>query len=288
MKLYLNADDLQDIALANSQKYQSALPFPHIVLDNIFPEEALDSVLKEFPGVEDPAWQQYKTPFEAKLETQGEDKLGVFTNLLLYQFNSPPFLKFLETLTGIDGLIPDPYFFGGGLHQIPPGGKLGIHADYSRHGKLKLDRRLNVIIYLNKDWKEEYGGYLELWNSSMSECVQKILPIYNRMVVFNITDWAFHGHPEPLTCPEGWTRKSIALYYFTAGRPEGEVMDGGERYGALFLSRPGETVQGASKKSTGYKVRNGRVVVRKDTKWWIKKLTPPILLDTYQAIKPKK
>ncbi|MBD1847831.1 2OG-Fe(II) oxygenase [Cyanobacteria bacterium FACHB-63] len=287
MKLYLDANALQKIALENRQQYSSALPFPHIVLDNVLPEEALNGVLNEFPSIDNPIWKQYKTSFEAKLESQGEDKLGVFTNLLLYQFNSPPFLKFLETLTGIDNLIPDPYFFGGGLHQIPKGGKLGIHADYSKHGKLKLERRLNVLLYLNKDWQEEYGGHLELWNSSMSECVRRILPIYNRMVVFTITDWAFHGHPEPLTCPDGWTRKSIALYYFTASRPEGEVMDGGERYGALFLKRPGETVLGASKKSTDYRVKDGRVVARKDTKWWIKRFTPPIALDVWKSLRNK-
>ena len=285
MKLYLNAEYLQKVALENKEKYSSAIPFPHIVLDNILPEEALDGVLSEFPSIKDSVWKQYKTPFEAKLETQGEDKLGVFTNLLLYQFNSPPFLKFLETLTGIDNLIPDPYFFGGGLHQIPKGGKLGIHADYSRHSKLELDRRLNVLIYLNKDWKEEYGGHLELWDSSMSECVHKILPIYNRMAIFTITDWAFHGHPEPLTCPDGFTRKSIALYYFTAGRPEGEVMEGGERHGALFLKRPGEVVTGASKKSTHWSIKNGKVAVPKDYKWWIKQLTPPIMLDAYHRLK---
>jgi len=288
MKLYLDDNYLQKIALDHGEMYSSALPFPHIVVDDILPEEALNGVLNEFPGIHDPVWQQYKTPFEAKLESQGEDKLGVFTNLLLYQFNSPPFLKFLETLTGINNLIPDPYFFGGGLHQIPKGGKLGIHADYSRHGKLHLDRRLNVLIYLNKDWKEEYGGHLELWDASMSECVRKILPVYNRMVVFTITDWAFHGHPEPLTCPDGRTRKSIALYYFTAGRPDGEVMDGGERYGALFLKRPGEIVPGASKKSLDYRVKDGRVVVRKDAKWWIKKCTPPLVLDIYQSLRKGK
>jgi hypothetical protein len=263
MKLYLDANHLQKIALENKERYRLADPFPHIVLDNVLPEEALDGVLTEFPSVYDRVWRQYKTFHEAKLETQGEDKLGVFTNLLLYQFNSPPFLQFLETLTGIDSLIPDPYFFGGGLHQIPKGGKLGIHADYNKHDRLQLDRRLNVLIYLNKDWQEEYGGHLELWNTSMSKCVHKILPIYNRMVIFTITDWAFHGHPEPLTCPDDLTRKSIALYYFTAGRPPGEVVDGQDRNHTQFVRRPSE----------------------KDARWWIKKCTPPILFDMYRTIK---
>ena len=158
--------------------------------------------------------REYNNYHEKKLECQGEENLSENVSLILYQFNSAPFVRFLETLTGIDKLIPDPYFFGGGLHQIVAGGKLGIHSDFSRHNRLPLDRRLNVLIYLNKDWREDYGGHLELWNEDMTRCVRRILPAYNRMVIFTITDWAFHGHPEPLTCPPGVSRKSIALYYY--------------------------------------------------------------------------
>src|SRR5262245_33070543 len=190
MKLYLNGKALEEVALANREKYASASPYPHTVLDNLIPEEALDNVLAEFPDPKKPVWKEYENYHEGKLETQGEENVGAFTSLLLYQFNSAPFLHFLEALTGIKDLLPDPYFYGGGLHQIPRGGKLGIHADFSRHGKFPLDRRINVLIYLTKDWKEEYGGHLELWDDKMSRCWQKIMPIYNRMVVFNITDWA--------------------------------------------------------------------------------------------------
>ncbi len=160
MKLYLDGKRLKEVALANRDRYASARPFPHIVLDNVFPEEALDGVLHEFPKAKSPVWKEYGNYHEKKLETQGEEKVSVFTSLLLYQFNSAPFLQFLETLTGVEDIISDPYFYGGGLHQIPPGGKLGIHADFSRHGKYPLDRRLNILIYLNKDWKEEYGRTL--------------------------------------------------------------------------------------------------------------------------------
>ena len=214
MKLYLDRQKLLDVARTNRARYATAEPFPHCVLDGLFPEEALDGVLAEFPGPQSPVWKEYENYHEGKLETQGEGKICVFTSLLLYQFNSAPFLQFLEELTGIKNLIADPYFYGGGLHQIPRGGKLGIHADFSRHGTLPLDRRLNVLIYLNRDWKDEYGGHLELWAADMSRCVRKVLPTYNRTVVFNITDWAYHGHPEALACREGMTRKSIALYYF--------------------------------------------------------------------------
>lgn len=286
MKLYLDRENLLKVARDNRRRYASASPFPHIALDGLFPDEALDEVLREFPDPASPVWKEYRNYHEGKLETQGEDHLGAFTSLLLYQFNSAPFLHFLEELTGITNLIPDPYFYGGGLHQIPRGGKLGIHADFSRHGKLPLDRRVNVIIYLNHDWKDEYGGHLELWDADMTRCVEKILPIYNRTVVFSITDWAFHGHPEPLACPEDMTRKSIALYYFTNGRPPGETRP--EKRSTLFLQRPGEIVPPGTIFSRDHYTGVRESVLQpgatpaaglSGAKRLLRRVTPPILVD---------
>jgi Rps23 Pro-64 3,4-dihydroxylase Tpa1-like proline 4-hydroxylase len=131
-------------------------------------------------------------------------------------------LGFLETLTGIDGLVPDPYFGGGALHQIVPGGFLKVHADFNWHPKLRLDRRLNMLVYLNRGWRPEWGGALELWDGEMAGPVASILPLFNRTVVFTTTDSSFHGHPRPLACPDGTTRKSVSLYYYSNGRPESE------------------------------------------------------------------
>jgi hypothetical protein len=129
----------------------------------------------------------------------------------------------LSGVTGIENIIPDPSFDGGGLHQIVRGGKLGIHADFNKHPKYDLDRRLNVILYLNKDWREDYGGHLELWDRGMTRCEAKVLPVFNRLMIFGTTDFTYHGHPDPLQCIEGMTRKSLALYYFSNGRPAHEV-----------------------------------------------------------------
>ncbi|HEV3383297.1 MAG TPA: 2OG-Fe(II) oxygenase [Gemmata sp.] len=131
--------------------------------------------------------------------------------------------------------MPDPHYEGGGLHQIEPGGFLKIHADFNYHTRLRLDRRINLIVYLNKDWQEDYNGHLELWDRNMTHCVHKILPAYNRCVVFSTTDWSYHGHPEKLTWPAGRTRKSLALYYYTNGRPEEEKSDA---HGTLWQERP--------------------------------------------------
>lgn len=245
MRLFLDSQQLAAVAARHRDEYARARPFPHVVLDGLFPDEMLDLALAEFPSPGSDVWWRYENYHERKLEAQGEARIGADTSLLLYQFNSAPFLRFLEQLTGIEHLLPDPYFLGGGLHQIEPGGKLGIHADYSRHDRLPLERRINVLIYLNRDWKEEYGGALELWGPHRDRCYERILPLFNRTVIFSITDWAYHGHPDPLTCPEGMTRKSIALYYFTVDRPRGEVTKGKRQ--TLFIRRPGEVVPAGTK-----------------------------------------
>lgn len=204
-------------------RYQAADPFPHIVLDDLFDNADLDAVLAEFPKPEETRWMRFDSPTEKKLGYYHEHSTITDTvRRFLDAMNGFEMLLFLEALTGIEGLIPDPYFGGGGLHQIEPGGFLKIHADFNVHPKLKLDRRLNMLIYMNKDWREEWGGHLELWNADLTLCCQRIAPLFNRTVIFSTTDTSFHGHPHPLMSPEGVTRKSVSLYYYTAGRPAEE------------------------------------------------------------------
>jgi Rps23 Pro-64 3,4-dihydroxylase Tpa1-like proline 4-hydroxylase len=129
-------------------------------------------------------------------------------------------LKYLEELTGIDNLIPDELLMGGGLHKITSGGKLSYsHADYNLHPVKKLYRRVNLLIYLNKDWKEEWGGNLELWDKEYYKLDVSVEPLFNRAVIFTITSESLHGHPVPLNTPENVSRNSIALYYFTEVNP---------------------------------------------------------------------
>lgn len=201
-------------------RYLSADPFPHMVLDGLFDDADLESVLAEFPKPDEMRWVRFDSPTEKKLGYFHEQ--STITNRVrafLDAMNGFEMLLFLEALTGMEGLIPDPYFGGGGLHQIEPGGFLKIHADFNVHPKLKLDRRANVLVYMNKDWREEWGGHLELWSPTATECRQRIAPLFNRTVIFSTTDTSFHGHPHPLASPAGVTRKSVSLYYYTAGRP---------------------------------------------------------------------
>lgn len=215
--------------------YAATAPFPHSVIDDFLPPDLADRLLQEFPDSRKIDWIRQQNPRSKKLSTEALDEVQPFTYQLLNHFNSPAALRFLERLTGIQGLVPDPYFVGGGLHQIEKDGYLKIHADFNLHPTLKLDRRINLLLYMNKDWREEYGGHLELWNRDMTKCVKRVLPVFNRCVVFSTLDWAFHGHPEPLTCPPEWTRKSVALYYYTNGRPPEEKS---AEHGTLYQARP--------------------------------------------------
>ena len=217
-RLHLNAEPA---ALRGA--YASAAPFPHVAIDGLFPDETLDRVLEGFPDAADGAWGRFENASEKKLGNYARlEELAEPIRSFLAALNGPRMLEFLETLTGIDGLVPDPYFAGGALHQIVRGGFLKVHADFNWHPKLRLDRRLNVLVYLNRGWRVEWGGALELWDRGMNGPAASILPLFNRTVVFTTTDSSFHGHPRPLACPDGVTRKSVSLYYYSNGRPDAE------------------------------------------------------------------
>ncbi len=239
---------MKELAASGHSSYVEAAPFPHIVFDDFFDPELLELVLAEFPQPGAIRWQTFDNEREIKLASAAESSFGPATRLLLYHLNSITFLEFLSAVTGIASLIPDPSFEGGGLHQIVRGGKLAVHADFNRHRTYDLDRRLNVLLYLNKNWREEYGGHLQLWNRDMTRCEARVLPLFNRVMIFGTTDFTYHGHPDPLQCPEGMTRKSLALYYFTNGRPAEEIS--GE-HSTLFRAR----YDGEFKPSPGQRLR---------------------------------
>jgi hypothetical protein len=209
-------------ARALKDQYASASPFPHIVIDDFLPTDVAEQVLRAFPPIDDPVWLDWRrrdVVHQPKKQGVGHadrmDGVSPVIHHVLFALNSSPMVRFLEELTGIDGLTPDPHFVGGGLHQILPGGRLAIHSDFNIHPSSRLYRRLNVLLYLNKDWRPEYGGELQLWDRSMQAMTRDVAPIFNRCVVFNTDRDSFHGHPDPLRTPEGLTRKSLALYYYT-------------------------------------------------------------------------
>lgn len=198
------------------ERYRSAQPFPHIVLDDVLLPEAFGRAAAEFPSIRDPFWKGYLHVNETKYANTQPDTWGETLTAVAKEFVSPEFLAFLEELTGISDLLPDWSMDGGGLHQTLRGGHLNIHADFTTHHvKGNWSRRVNILLYLNDEWHQEWGGQLELWDTAMTAAQARVQPAGNRMLIFTTSDDSFHGHPDPLTCPEDVARRSMALYYFT-------------------------------------------------------------------------
>jgi hypothetical protein len=238
--------------------YKAARPYPHAILDAFFPPKVLKRVLADFPAPKSVEWQRFNNDNEKKLAFRDAESLPTSVREFLYFLNARPMLRFLESLTGIEALIPDPSFSGGGCHQIQRGGKLGVHVDFNKLEPSNLDRRLNVLVYLNEDWREEYGGHFEMWDAAGEHCVSRILPVFNRCVVFSTTETSYHGHPSPLTCPDDRTRKSIATYLYTNGRPGASVSE----HSTIFI---GNQTGGFLKKA-------------------VKQVLPPILLSSARSV----
>lgn len=243
-------DALDAFASQHSAAYKDASPYPHIVIDDFLPHALCRKLQAGFPPPDPSLQERDNTAFvdeETKKLPAQKLKLGIrneraFTPLvrhILWEMQSQAFILFLEKLTGVTNLLADPRLLGGGTHQTLPGGLLRVHADFNKHRIYDLDRRLNLLIYLNEDWQDDYGGHLQLWDRELTACKKTILPTMGRMVLFNTASDTWHGHPEPLTCPQGRARQSLALYYYTNGRPVDEAKP---RHKTLWPLLPGENM----------------------------------------------
>ncbi|WP_282063788.1 2OG-Fe(II) oxygenase [Roseobacter litoralis] len=236
-ELTVETAQAREAAQPYAKAYQSAEPYHHICIDNFLNPEILENVrtdIAQLPDAEaafDRAQEKLKTSYNP-------ERLPQYTRNLFHAFNARPFILFLEEMTGIKGLIPDPYFTGAGIHRVANGGHLDIHADFNLHKQMNLERRLNVLIYLNHDWKEEYGGSFEIWDKEMAGKVKSFVPTFNRMCCFSTGSDTFHGNPETVNHPKGEHRMSIALYYYTA------TWDASRKsHTTLFKPRPGTVDQ---------------------------------------------
>ncbi|MFN8285120.1 MAG: 2OG-Fe(II) oxygenase [Chitinophagales bacterium] len=205
------------------RQWTSKKPFRYLVVDNFFFADKAELVLQQYPDVTKGTWEgttyiHQKNKYQLKQFDAGSVLHEVFAEL-----NAKPFTDFLGALTGIQALEPDYKLFGGGLHQSLKGAFLDVHVDFNYHPQTKYHRRLNVLVYMNKDWKDEYEGHLQLWDMERKVMMDKVSPLFNRMVMFETTENSFHGHPVPLNTPFNVSRKSLAVYYYTPTRPEKET-----------------------------------------------------------------
>jgi hypothetical protein len=211
----IDVGSLEDHAGQLRRRYVSAEPFPHIVLDDVLRSDAYRAALEEFPAVDTATWTNWVHVNSRKYGNTRADSWPPVLQQVARALTSDRFVKLLDRLTGYDNLIADWSMDGGGLHQSGPGGFLNVHADFTAHHvHHNWRRRVNALLYFNESWDDAWGGCLELWSPDMKRCVERISPRGNRMVVFTTSETSFHGHPDPMRCPAGVARRSMALYYF--------------------------------------------------------------------------
>lgn len=227
MQFIYDPERLERIAREQASSYRNAAPFPHAVIDDFLDDNSARALARALPAPEGQTpWDRYAAQgFEMKLACAREEELPETVVRALHELNAGPMLRFLEALTGIDHLLPDPHLLGGGVHLVGPGGHLGVHADFNWHPGLQAHRRINLLLYFNDPWDPAWGGDLELWSTDAARREKTIAPLFNRAVIFNTRSDTFHGHPAPLATPEGIWRRSIAMYYYTSTRPEEEVRE---------------------------------------------------------------
>jgi hypothetical protein len=197
-----------------TSEFKVAEPFPHLVLEdflNLTPDQMADV----YPGPGSPDWNKRLDFYQSgKMYCRDTDVLPPLISSMLYELSAPPFLRFLESVSGIAGLIPDPYYEGGGLHCSAPAGVLMPHTDSHYYEKLRLYRRINVLLYLNPEWEESFGGSLELWKKGARQPARLVVPKWGTCVIFRTDDRSVHGFSTPVA-PGHW-RRSLALYYYSS------------------------------------------------------------------------
>lgn len=221
LKEIINEDFLDPKKIKElGEKFANNSPVPHLVLENLFSPKLLELMYKDFDDLKWTNWRHYDNTNELKRGSMPNTRFGSATQLYFNTIYSGAFLNFLANVTGIQGLITDPEFHGGGLHDIPTGGKFGMHVDFNQHPITKLANRLVLITYLNKDWLPSYGGALELWDIDEQKCKAEVVPAFGRTIIFYQSSRSLHGHPKPVDAPNGRSRRSAAAYYYSNGRAD--------------------------------------------------------------------
>ncbi|MBI5201741.1 MAG: 2OG-Fe(II) oxygenase [Elusimicrobia bacterium] len=212
------------LAVRNRRKFRANKPFPHIVFDNFLPPSVARLLAAEYPRPDDKKarWKNHSNANVSRRFVEDVGSMSLPLRLFADAVVSKPFLLFLEVLSGIDCLLGDPYFLGGGAMATGRNGFLKIHADFDWHHKLQAHRRVNALFYLTPGWKPEWAGDLELWSKDMKRKVSSVQPVFNRVVIFEVSDDANHGQPEPLRCPPDEMRRVFSAFYYTTRKSNAE------------------------------------------------------------------
>tara|TARA_B100000131_G_scaffold227731_1_gene219395 strand:+ start:678 stop:1355 length:678 start_codon:yes stop_codon:yes gene_type:complete len=196
-------------------------PFDHWIIEDFLDIQDAKDVSKEFIDYESTEdIVRYKGWIGEKSTCNSWNRFPALTYKIFSNLLSLDFVSHLSAVTGVTPLYPDIGLHGGGWHMSGKGGSLAMHLDYSIHPKLKLQRKLNLILYLEEDYDPEWGGSLQLWSHDKEKSkplnkIKEVEPLFNRAILFDTTQKSWHGFPDPINPPEGKLRKSFAVYYLT-------------------------------------------------------------------------
>lgn len=220
----------------------SSAQFPSICIDNFLSQDFVLEVARAYPEFETARTlgrEFAKVNEKGKIQVTDHAQFPQAVKRLASALSSKAFIENLESLTGIQNLVWDPNFSGGGMHLTRPSGYLDVHVDFNYEQNLNLYRRVNLLLYLNEQWDETWGGELELWDEQVKSCFMQVSPELNKCVVFETSEISYHG-VTAVQCPEHVTRNSFAVYYYTEQPPPGWS---GENHTTVFKARPDEKVK---------------------------------------------
>jgi Rps23 Pro-64 3,4-dihydroxylase Tpa1-like proline 4-hydroxylase len=262
-----------------SDKYQNALPINHVIIDNFLNIDYAEKIYEKYPTVIDEKWHKYNNPLEVKYANNDINKIPEEIKNLFYYLSTDKMINKFSKISGILDLQYDPYLHGAGLHMHPRFGRLNLHLDYEKHPITNKERRMNIILYLSKDWKNEWNGATELWDKDASKCIIKSSVKFNTAIIFQTNDISFHGLPEKILCPEGILRKSFAYYYISelSSNPNKNKLGAnheGYRTKASFIKRPSDDEIPQLTKL--YNIRPNRRITDKDMEEIWPEWTPEI------------
>jgi len=212
---FFNEIDQQYEPAALAQAHTATSPVPYTIIDNFFPEELFKTLSFEVDFLQESDWTVFSNDASYRKECRNFSSTPRIQSMA-YSFQGSAFLKWIEQVTGLDKLVADPHYRGGGITRVSRGDSLGLHNDFNWNEQIRLTRRANLILYMNAEWQTEWGGELELWDFDRTECLVKIEPKPNRLTIWNYDERLIHGAPHPLNCPEHIARQNFIQFYYSS------------------------------------------------------------------------
>jgi len=241
------------------EQFINAEPFENIVIDDFLETSYAEKLYEIYPNFNSD-WYVFENPIEVKYVYDDINNLPTELKNYFYYLSTPQLINIFRLITNIDNLEYDEYIHGAGLHVHPKYGRLNIHLDYEKHPYSGKERKINIILFMSKDWTTEYNGQNELWDKELSRCVKKTEVKFNRAIIFKTSDISWHGVPDKIMCPEDVFRKSIAYYYVSPLSSLNSIKE--YRYKAKFVKRPQDVYDENLEKL--YAIRPHRRITKED------------------------